>query len=458
MTGYILALGVFLLFAAWPQLHLPALWDEATVYLRSVEVYDNFTGYLRSAPSIRDRPWTMHFPYVLLAKAFGPQLWILRGVGLVCVLAGIIFFGRVTSTTSRPLAVIGLTLFFTTPLPLAYLGRVVSSYQVFFLYAFCLWLMERNKPLWTVALVAFLVGAFRESGLALSLAIPAHLWLRGERRWSVLGLLALAAPLGVSLNLFRNLLHTGTPLHHYAFRSGDIQIWVGPIKRLQGLYRGLIIPYRLLPLLFAAFVSQCWFRPRIPLKPWLGFSYALILSYLLVFSGHRYIIPRYYLEMVPFLVTVLLLPLLPVLEKPRLAASLLSGLLLLGFVIGDPGLADDSVLHRYSGLQDTSAWPELQQIHTEAMRLTKQCTAPGGVILTGWPFFEMLQAKNLGYGPPGNYRVERDITGVPDTILWHNYPEQISPEKLQHWLAARAYTVVSFNRGPYHAKVYCRRD
>jgi hypothetical protein len=166
----------------------------------------------------------------------------------------------------------------------------------------------------------------------------------------------------------------------------------------------------------------------------------MTLAYVFVFSAHQIGIPRYFLAVFPFAVYLLLVPLQSVAEE-RVTALL---------VLVPPLLVNTTLGRNY---QDTWDYKNVQGIHDQVIREVKKNWPEGSVIMTSWPFMEILKSDYAGYGKSKNYQVVYDTPG-PDVIIYTDYPKQITDEELEKALKSADYTEKVFSFKDYHVRLY----
>ena len=411
LLGAVLVSGV-------PRIHDPAFWDETKVYFRPLfQLFEGISVWHQAPATPFDRPPGLHVFYLPFLWVLGPKLELIRGLNLGYFASGLLFLYLALRRVSALLAGVTVGLVLLAPIFRVYLIQYAGEPQLLSLYALWLFLLGRYpQARWRFFFLGILLGLTRETSLAL---IPATLlfWrLSGVK----LGRRELLSQTGLLLGCFfwwgYLTLKAGSPFHHITLQREDLDLLAGPVARGMKLWRAYLMPYRILPLFILPFLAVKHWRVH-RLSPEAGFSLVLVLSYLFVLSGHRLAIPRYFLAIVPFTYFFLLTWLRPLLSGQPMTSVVL--ILVLGpqLLLGDPAREP----------QDSVEYGEILRLHQRVIREVKEKCPTGGVVMTSWPFVEILRSGYVGYGPRVDYQlVYQPQDGVlPDIILWTNFPRQI---------------------------------
>ena len=440
-----------------PRLGDAAFWDETKVYLRPLFFLTEGIGnYLNTPATAFDRPPGLHFFYVPFLWITGPSLLVVRILNLLYYCLGIFFFYRTLVGVNRLVAGITVTLILLTPIHQVYLTQYAGEPQLFVLYSVFLYLLtfHREKTL-LLFLAGVVIGLVRETSLAL---VPATIlfFFLSEKKLSAKAVLSCLGPLaGCVLYWGTSYFLNGSVFHHVTLQGGHIQLLAEIPYRLQKSWEILLTPYLLIPLMALAMICVIVKRKEQTLSPIAGFSLVLMLSYVFVFSGHIYAIPRYFLAVAPFISFFFVSLLIPWLKNLRGKVLVLSFLLASLFLIGEPDQDRPGPFHFFTGHQDSREYRNVLKLHQEAISVIKSHCGVGAIIMTSWPFWEILKSGTIGYGDLKNFVLTRnDDEGLPDMILWTDYPQQIRRKKVDEILSRTEYTEKIFKFKDYRLFLY----
>ena len=197
-------------------------------------------------------------------------------------------------------------------------------------------------------------------------------------------------------------------------------------------------------------------RPRLAASD----LYCLVgfVCFIVVFTGHHNLIPRYFLAVMPFGLVALLMPVQNICTSLPRKVGLIVYLLLGAWSLGDPTSRPSGFFSYRSGLQDGLERSKIVEQHQAVMAATKGVLKDGDEVLTSWPFLEMLRSPHIGYGTVAQWRLVSDKRRVvaPQVILWTNYPEQIPFHGVKEIIARGNYRVQDFSYGYHRVLLYVR--
>ena len=449
IVGIILVLGL-------PRISMPGFWDEPKVYLKPLfALYEDFFGYFQASLTNTHRPPGVHFLYLPFLWIFGPHMEVIRLLNLVYFSAGLICFYKVFSREDKILAKITLTFAILTPIFQVYSVQYVGEPQLFFLISLYLYLLifhlERS-------LLIFFAGMFlgfsRETTLALIPAAGVMLYLSGKRGKAILPILG---PLfGCSLYWLFTYVKTGGIFSHLTIDAGHIDIWREPFQRLMKVRQTLLAPYRLIPLILCSVIffiaGKSWKRPA----PLTAFVVILFVSFVFVFSGHEHGIPRYFYAAFPFGVYLLLKPMKIFMSTPKKSLGMILLILLPPLLIGNPTRKIPGPFYAFQGYQDTWDHLSILRLHEEVISEVKSNWPQGSVVMTSWPFLEMLKLNHGGYGARVEYVLTMEpLSGdLPDVFLFTDFPQQLSEEDLKTVMESKRYRERIFSFKDYHLRLF----
>lgn len=449
---------VYLFYVCWGRFQLPAFWDEPKIYFSQLfhliqDPLYHFTGPL----TLFDRPPGLHLLYIPWMAIFGDSVLVIRSLSFVYFAMGLGFFYGVVSRQNLRVAVLALAMFVMTPLVQVYAVQYVGDPQLFFLFALYLYLLNSHPKKWMgIAAVGFIAGLTREPALALIPATLGYLYWRDRKLNLPSVLLAFTPLLGLSVHLVRNLVRAGTPINHLTILEGHLDLFASFDLRYRNIVSVIFATYRLLPLVIVALCVFIFKWRKFKVIPLDIFAILLVASYLVIFSGVKVCLPRYVMPAIPFFIYLLLRGCVLDLTKFQLRAL---AIVVLGapLVIGNPNVNNSNVFYHFTGHQDTLSYPQILQIHQEALLKTNSSLQAGDTIQTAWPFMEMLRSDKLGYGPMKEFNLTWSPLVPPEGILWTNFPEQIEHEEIRRTLQQAEYESQVWRHEDYVVELHLKK-
>lgn len=454
-------LTVVTLICVWHDFSRPAFWDEPKVYFRPLfALYENFWVYLKTPPTLYDRPLGLHFFYLPFLYLFGPSVVLIRILNFFFAVGGLWLFYFTVAKQYR-LAVAGSwILVLLTPVTRVYLIDYVCEYQLFFFISLTFYLLEcYPQKIGLIFCSAFAAAALRESGLVLVPAILLYGIIKRTYPRGILLLLAMAPVLGLVPHWARNYWLTGNFFHHLTIEKEHLVILQGLSERGLSLLRSPMASYRLWPLIVSSAVVSLYGFKQLKWTV-LERSFAIIVfSFAVVFSGHVIGIPRYYMPMMPLLFYLLILPGWQVFQLNWQRLIFFSIMFVGSVMTGDPTTNLRGPFAHHTGLHDGTHRSSIVKQHITAIAATKAVLNGQDVVTTSWPFFEMLRSPYLGHGPVRGQVLNRVTMSVPPkAILWTDFPKQISDKTLAQWLQRAHYQRHDFSYGRHHVLLFVRDD
>ena len=441
--------------SALTRIDLPAFWDEPKIYIGPLFAYAENLALYFSEVSSYDRPLGTYLLYWPAVKLLGPSVLLVRVMSLSFFVAGLVLLYLQLRRFDRTAALTSLAIISVTTLFLVYAPQFVGDPQLFFLFSLYGYLLSSpKKPLAMMFILGLFIGFYRESGLALVPATGLYWWSE-RRKISLQEVFVVFAPLGGGgMHLLRNYLLSGEFFPHVIIASGSLDLLTGPAIRWRHFAGSLISSYQLWPL---AITSGCLACVRKSSRPKIGsydlFAIGLVVCFVVVFTSMKISLPRYFMSAVPFMIYLLVRMSVSTLRGAQ-QLVLAGGLVLLSFASGICRFP--MIPSSYSiANQDSFEYPAMIEKHRGAIKKLRASVPPGAVVMTSWPFLEMLRREHLGYGAVVKYQYAYRAY-VPAAMLWTDFPEQIPRAEIEKNLARAKYSQFDFSYGRYKVYLYIK--
>ncbi len=456
--GFLGILLVVIIYSVHDRLGIQPFWDEPKIYLRPLfNMLDDPMAYFRGTITPRDRPIGLNFFYAPFLWIFGESMYFIRILSSFYFLLGLFFF-YLALRMERLTAFLILALFIMIPIVRVYIPQLVGDPQLFSLFALYFFLLTKwERNFWPLIATGFLAGLMREPAIALVPASLAYFYLQKRKLNPGDICISFAPLLGLSVHLLRNFLRSGELLNHVTIQSGDLDLLAGLDVRYVNIVEILFGTYRLLPLLIVSIVILAFNWRKLRLTPEIGFSLALVVSYIAVFSGLWICLPRYFLPSIPFLIYLLVAPVLTCLPSGKSKAAFIFFAITSSLVVGVIKDPLRKPFPRGFGPQDTMNYPAMAKIHHEVIVKAKEHLSAGSSIATGWPFLEILTSTRIGYGPIKNFNLFVDSQSNPDAIIWSNFPQKPAWSYVEAQLSTANYEETGYSSGPYQVKLFLKK-
>ena len=125
-------------------------------------------------------------------------------------------------------------------------------------------------------------------------------------------------------------------------------------------------------------------------------------------------------------------------------------------LIGNPTRKVSGIVYAFQGYQDTWDHVHINELHQKVIGEIKGNWPEGSVVMTSWPFLEILKLNYGGYGPRVKYGLTMaPLTDeLPDVFLFTDFPQQIGDEDLRTIIESGRFRERTFSFKDYHLRLF----